>query len=133
MLIGLRRTLRGLISSTSVNKCKETQCIIFHSSSAEIVGGNSLTYNSYLNIFLTTLSSLLFLSWDSSRLQVEENQPSPHLTPGLSPGLKLLAGLGGQQLLAYFHRYIALVGRTHVYKFLFQPKITLLTQVFQNK
>ncbi|KAG8007179.1 Nischarin [Nibea albiflora] len=47
-------------------------------------------------------------SWDSSRLQVEENQPSPHLTPGLSPGLKLLAGLGGQQLLDYFHRYIAM-------------------------
>ncbi|XP_035517860.1 nischarin [Morone saxatilis] len=47
-------------------------------------------------------------SWDSTRLQVEENQPSPHLTPGLSPGLKLLAGLGGPQLLAYFHRYIAM-------------------------
>ncbi|XP_044076457.1 nischarin isoform X2 [Siniperca chuatsi] len=46
-------------------------------------------------------------SWDSSRLQVEENQPSPHLTPGLSPGLKLLAGLGGQKLLPYFRRYIA--------------------------
>ncbi|XP_078105343.1 nischarin isoform X2 [Sander vitreus] len=46
-------------------------------------------------------------SWDSSRLQVEENQPSPHLTPGLSTGLKLLAGLGEQQLLTYFHRYIA--------------------------
>lgn len=46
-------------------------------------------------------------SWDSSRLQMEENQPSPHLIPGLSPGLKLLAGLGGQQLLAFFHRYIA--------------------------
>ncbi|TKS71439.1 Nischarin Imidazoline receptor 1 [Collichthys lucidus] len=37
-------------------------------------------------------------SWDSSRLQVEENQPSPHLMPGLSPGLKLLAGLGGHRL-----------------------------------
>uniref|UniRef100_UPI0037E90AC3 nischarin n=1 Tax=Semicossyphus pulcher TaxID=241346 RepID=UPI0037E90AC3 len=47
-------------------------------------------------------------SWDSSRLQVEENQPSPHLLPGLSPGLKLLSGLDGQQLLTYFHRYIAL-------------------------
>ncbi|XP_035849081.1 nischarin isoform X2 [Sander lucioperca] len=46
-------------------------------------------------------------SWDSSLLQVEENHPSPHLTPGLSPGLKLLAGLGEQQLLTYFHRYIA--------------------------
>ncbi|KAI9549102.1 hypothetical protein NQZ68_003637 [Dissostichus eleginoides] len=46
-------------------------------------------------------------SWDSSRLQVEENQPSPHLTPSLSPGLKLLAGLGGEQLLTHFHRYIA--------------------------
>ncbi|TMS19795.1 Nischarin [Larimichthys crocea] len=47
-------------------------------------------------------------SWDSSRLQLEENQPSPHLTPGLSPGLKLLAGLGGQHLVDYFHRYIAM-------------------------
>ncbi|XP_041812795.1 nischarin [Chelmon rostratus] len=47
-------------------------------------------------------------SWDSSRLQVEENQPSPHLMPGLSPGLKLLAGLGGQQLLTYFHKYLAM-------------------------
>ncbi|KAK9529582.1 hypothetical protein VZT92_013664 [Zoarces viviparus] len=46
-------------------------------------------------------------SWDSSSLQVEENQPSPHLTTGLSPGLKLLAGLREQQLLTYFHRYIA--------------------------
>ncbi|XP_068578165.1 nischarin isoform X1 [Cebidichthys violaceus] len=46
-------------------------------------------------------------SWDSSSLQVAENQPSPHLTPGLSPGLKLLAGLGEQQLLTYFHSYIA--------------------------
>lgn len=47
-------------------------------------------------------------SWDSCRLQVEENQPSPHLIPGLTPGLKLLAGLGETQLLTYFHRYIAL-------------------------
>ncbi|XP_026204279.1 nischarin isoform X1 [Anabas testudineus] len=47
-------------------------------------------------------------SWDSSQLQVEENQPSPHLIPSLSPGLKLLAGLGRQQLLAYFQRFIAL-------------------------
>ncbi|XP_029947827.1 nischarin isoform X1 [Salarias fasciatus] len=47
-------------------------------------------------------------SWDSCRLQVEENQPSPHLIPGLTPGLKLLAGLGEAQLLTYFHRYIAL-------------------------
>ncbi|XP_068451947.1 nischarin isoform X2 [Clinocottus analis] len=46
-------------------------------------------------------------SWDSSGLQVEENQPSPHLSPGLSPGLKLLAGLKEQQLLTYFHRYVA--------------------------
>ncbi|XP_026023023.1 nischarin isoform X2 [Astatotilapia calliptera] len=46
-------------------------------------------------------------SWDSSRLHMEENQPSPHLIPGLSPGLKLMAGLGEQQLLTYFHRYIA--------------------------
>ncbi|KAI3369758.1 hypothetical protein L3Q82_024582 [Scortum barcoo] len=47
-------------------------------------------------------------SWDSSGLQVEENQPSPHLTPGLSPGLKLLCGLRGQQLLSNFHKYIAM-------------------------
>ncbi|XP_034440199.1 nischarin isoform X1 [Hippoglossus hippoglossus] len=47
-------------------------------------------------------------SWDSSHLQLEENQPSPHLIPGLSPGLKLLVGLRGQQLLAFFHKYIAL-------------------------
>ncbi|XP_041837536.1 nischarin isoform X2 [Melanotaenia boesemani] len=46
-------------------------------------------------------------SWASSHLQADDNQPSPHLIPGLSPGLKLLAGLGGQQLLAFFHRYIA--------------------------
>ncbi|KAM3835991.1 nischarin [Diretmus argenteus] len=45
---------------------------------------------------------------DSSLLQAEENQPPPHLSPGLSPGLKLLAGLGGQQLLAYIHSYITL-------------------------
>ncbi|XP_067360925.1 nischarin isoform X3 [Channa argus] len=44
----------------------------------------------------------------SSDLQMEENQPSPHLIPSLSPGLKLLAGLGGQQLLTYFQRFIAL-------------------------
>ncbi|XP_061894115.1 nischarin isoform X1 [Entelurus aequoreus] len=44
----------------------------------------------------------------SSCVSLEENQPSSHLTPGLSPGLKLLAGLGGDQLLTYFHRYIAL-------------------------
>ncbi|MEQ2158135.1 hypothetical protein GOODEAATRI_009144 [Goodea atripinnis] len=48
------------------------------------------------------------LIWDSFKLQTEENQPSPHLVPGLSPGLKLLAGLGGQQLLTYFNRYVAL-------------------------
>lgn len=49
-----------------------------------------------------------YSSWDSSHLQLEENQPSPHLIPGLSPGLKLLVGLRGQQLLAFFHKYIAL-------------------------
>lgn len=52
---------------------------------------------------------LFFHSWDSSCLHMEENQPSPHLIPGLSPGLKLMAGLGEQQLLTYFHRYIAQV------------------------
>ncbi|XP_043977674.1 nischarin isoform X2 [Gambusia affinis] len=46
-------------------------------------------------------------SRDSLRLQDEENQPPPHLVPGLSPGLKLLAGLRGQQLLSYFRRYVA--------------------------
>nr|XP_019952382.1 PREDICTED: nischarin isoform X2 [Paralichthys olivaceus] len=49
-----------------------------------------------------------YSSWDSSHLQLEENQPSPHLISGLSPGLKLLVGLRGQQLLAFFHKYIAL-------------------------
>ncbi|XP_061689073.1 LOW QUALITY PROTEIN: nischarin [Syngnathoides biaculeatus] len=44
----------------------------------------------------------------SSRLRLEENQPSPHLAPGLSPGLKLLAGLDGEQLMTCFHRHIAL-------------------------
>ncbi|KAM9859551.1 nischarin [Aulostomus maculatus] len=53
-------------------------------------------------------------SWDSSGLQMEDNQPSPHLTPGLCPGLKLLAGLRGQQLLTYFHRYIALSEKEEV-------------------
>ncbi|KAM6927858.1 LOW QUALITY PROTEIN: nischarin [Xenentodon cancila] len=48
------------------------------------------------------------ISCDSSLLSLEENQPSPHLIPGLSPALKLLAGLGGKQLLTYFHRYVAL-------------------------
>ncbi|XP_047203473.1 nischarin isoform X2 [Girardinichthys multiradiatus] len=52
-------------------------------------------------------------SWDSFKLQTEENQPSPHLVPGLSPGLKLLAGLGGQQLLTYFNRYVALAPIGH--------------------
>ncbi|XP_041637463.1 nischarin isoform X2 [Cheilinus undulatus] len=47
-------------------------------------------------------------SWESSHPQLEENQPSPHLLPGLSPGLKLLSGLQGQQLLTYFHRHIAM-------------------------
>ncbi|XP_013870780.1 nischarin [Austrofundulus limnaeus] len=45
-------------------------------------------------------------SWDSSRLQAEDNQPSSHLVPGLSPGLKLLAGLSLQQLQSCFLRYI---------------------------
>ncbi|XP_054906089.1 nischarin isoform X3 [Poeciliopsis prolifica] len=46
-------------------------------------------------------------SRDSVRLQDEENQAPPHLVSGLSPGLKLLAGLRGQQLLSYFSRYVA--------------------------
>ncbi|CAJ1052035.1 nischarin isoform X1 [Xyrichtys novacula] len=47
-------------------------------------------------------------SWDSQHPQLEESQPSPHLLPGLTPGLKLLSGLQGQHLLAYFHRNIAM-------------------------
>uniref|UniRef100_A0A3P9HE48 Nischarin n=1 Tax=Oryzias latipes TaxID=8090 RepID=A0A3P9HE48_ORYLA len=47
-------------------------------------------------------------SSDSAHLCVEENQPPPHLVAGLSPALKLLAGLRGQQLLSCFCRYIAL-------------------------
>lgn len=47
-------------------------------------------------------------SWDSSQPQLEENQPSSHLLPGLSPGLKLLSGLQGKNLLAYFHKHIAM-------------------------
>lgn len=52
--------------------------------------------------------SLVF-SCSSSRLRLEENQLSSHLTPGLSPGLKLLAALDGERLLTYFHRHISLV------------------------
>ena len=78
--------------------------MFFHNSCSEAIMRDDLI-----------LFSSLLLSWDSSRLQMEDNQPSPHLTPGLSPGLKLLAGLGGQQLLAYFHRYIAMVGHTHTH------------------
>ncbi|KAF7650462.1 hypothetical protein LDENG_00125810 [Lucifuga dentata] len=55
----------------------------------------------------SSISAAKPLSWDSPQIQ-EENQPSSHLTQGLSPGLKLLAGLGGQKLLTYFHNYIAL-------------------------
>ncbi|XP_037535856.1 nischarin [Nematolebias whitei] len=50
---------------------------------------------------------LTFSSWDSSKLQAEDNRPSPHLVPGLSPGLKLLAGLSLQQLQTCFSRYVA--------------------------
>ncbi|XP_053724972.1 nischarin isoform X1 [Synchiropus splendidus] len=53
--------------------------------------------------FLSTNSN----SWDSS-LPVDENQQSSHLVQGLSPGLKLLSGLGRHQLLTYFHKHIAL-------------------------
>ncbi len=87
-----------------------------------------MTYYCYFYLISSSCcsSSLLHLSWDSSRLQVEENQPSPHLTHGLSPGLKLLSGLRGQQLLAYFHKYIAMVDDTHTSltcKFMFKSKI----------
>ncbi|XP_056129521.1 nischarin [Lampris incognitus] len=37
----------------------------------------------------------------------EENQPSPHLSPGLSPALKVLAGLRGEELAVYFQQHIA--------------------------
>ncbi|XP_034540452.1 nischarin [Notolabrus celidotus] len=47
-------------------------------------------------------------SWDSSHPQLEDNQPSSHLLPGLSPGLKLLSELQGQDLMAYFNKYIAM-------------------------
>lgn len=43
-----------------------------------------------------------------SSLSVEETQPSPHLVPGLSPGLKLLSGLNSQQLQPLFHKHITL-------------------------
>nr|XP_046236500.1 nischarin isoform X4 [Scatophagus argus] len=62
-------------------------------------------------------------SWDSSRLQIEEHQPSSHLTPGLSPGLKLLAGLRGQQLLDYFHAYIAMSEEEEVRQVLWQSVV----------
>ncbi|XP_058487650.1 nischarin [Solea solea] len=57
---------------------------------------------------ITTKKSHNSSSFDSSLLQLEENQPSPHLIPGLSPGLKLLAGLREKELRTFFHRYIAL-------------------------
>lgn len=43
-----------------------------------------------------------------SSLSVEETQPSPHLTQGLSPGLRLLSGLNSQQLQPLFHKHICL-------------------------
>ncbi|XP_033829936.1 nischarin isoform X1 [Periophthalmus magnuspinnatus] len=47
-------------------------------------------------------------SFSSLSISVEENQPSPHLTPGLSPGLKLLSRLNSQQLQSLFHKHVAL-------------------------
>lgn len=68
---------------------------------------------------ISSLSSLLplflLLRWDSSSLQAEDNQPSPHLIPGLSPALKLVAGLQKEQLLACFHKYIAMVSTLHLH------------------
>uniref|UniRef100_A0A3P8VZV1 Nischarin n=1 Tax=Cynoglossus semilaevis TaxID=244447 RepID=A0A3P8VZV1_CYNSE len=58
--------------------------------------------------YTSTIQPHNLSSWDPSVLQLEENQPSPHLTSGLSPGLKLLSGLSRQQLQSYFQRYIAL-------------------------
>lgn len=47
-------------------------------------------------------------SMSSSSVEMEDTQPSPHLVPGLSPGLRLLSGLHPQQLQTLFHRHIAL-------------------------
>lgn len=58
---------------------------------------------------------LLTHRWDSSPLQAEDNQPSPHLLPGLSPGLKMVSGLQKEQLLACFHKYIAMVARARTH------------------
>ncbi|XP_055015157.1 nischarin isoform X2 [Boleophthalmus pectinirostris] len=44
----------------------------------------------------------------SLSVSLEETQPSPHLAPGLSPGLKLLSGLSSQQLQPLFHKHVAL-------------------------
>uniref|UniRef100_A0A8C6W0N6 Nischarin n=1 Tax=Nothobranchius furzeri TaxID=105023 RepID=A0A8C6W0N6_NOTFU len=62
-----------------------------------------------LRSYIKFVSDVFLLSWDSSgsKLKTEGNQLSHHLVPGLSPGLKLLAGLKQQQLLTYFHRYVA--------------------------
>uniref|UniRef100_A0AAV2KNN5 PLEKHM2 PH domain-containing protein n=1 Tax=Knipowitschia caucasica TaxID=637954 RepID=A0AAV2KNN5_KNICA len=49
-------------------------------------------------------------SLSSLSTSLEEMQPSPHLTPGLTPGLKLLSGLNAQQLQPVFHKHIALSG-----------------------
>lgn len=47
-------------------------------------------------------------SLSTSSVLTEENQPSPHLVPGLSPGLKLLSGLNSEQLEPVFQKHIAL-------------------------
>lgn len=83
--------------------------------------------------------SFLF-SWDSSKLQAEDNRPSPHLVPGLSPGLKLLAGLSLQQLQTCFSRYVAQVKHklsllVNISCFLFslqELKVTLTLNVFRK-
>lgn len=67
--------------------------------------------------------------WDSSPLQAEDNQPSPHLLPGLSPGQKIVASLQKERLLACFHKYIAMVVHsTHSFFFnsiIFFPRLLL--------
>lgn len=77
---------------------------------------------------------LFLLSWEPSRLQAEDNQPSSHLVPGLSPGLKLLAGLSLQQLQSCFLRYVLQVSNTVTCQlFLYQIKLYLFVILFLNQ
>ncbi|XP_077582006.1 nischarin [Stigmatopora nigra] len=58
---------------------------------------------------------------------LEDNRPSPHLLPALSPGLKLLSGLDGEQLMEYFHRFIALSGEKEEVRQLLWLSVVLYT------